>query len=607
MAMNVHDRNRPRGSRGHSSEAFVLIAIAIVAGTAGLAAFLHLGLGAGAATAVSAVMLAVLVTVHRRRATATRDELPDVLSAGEDLAIARASAPVVVPQVAPVSAPDAAAFARTAANTPAPATLGLSPLQRPSGVNPVVSPATVAEPNDEELGLAALKDYWAYRPVEPRLAPPMPLPMSAPPQPRPMPPARAAAPPPVATPLPPVPRETVEAPASLLEADVEMIQGLIKSMADKVNAAEAGPPPAPTGQRTLAAALGATSGAALGPPNGALPPAMVDAQPLDAVEASLDALRSTADAMRNASARSPAASATRRPMSPPPPPTPSAPASANAPQTAAPPMPAAPPMAPPQVRPGHLHLALIAEAVHSGRVEVLLDPILGLGDLRARHYEVSIRLLDPAGNPLAQGIDRRQLATTGLLPLLDRASVISTAGVASRLDERGKGGAVMTLLSGESLIDERFLGGASEASRTHASAAHRLVLTLSQSDLRMLSEAQRRSLAELTALGFRFALSDVTDLDMDFEALATAGFTFVKLDASVFLEGLQAPHGLIPSADICKYFSSLGYALIVDHIDSEYERSRLFGFGVLFGQGDLFGGARPVKAEALATSRPAAA
>ena len=47
--------------------------------------------------------------------------------------------------------------------------------------------------------------------------------------------------------------------------------------------------------------------------------------------------------------------------------------------------PGAPPLLDPQ-------LARIAEAVAAERMEVLLEPIQGLSEGRARHYEVSIRL-----------------------------------------------------------------------------------------------------------------------------------------------------------------------------------------------------------------------
>jgi cyclic-di-GMP phosphodiesterase, flagellum assembly factor TipF len=108
-------------------------------------------------------------------------------------------------------------------------------------------------------------------------------------------------------------------------------------------------------------------------------------------------------------------------------------------------------------------------------------------------------------------------------------------------------------------------------------------------------------------LGFRFALEDVSDLDMDFEALTAAGFAFAKFDARIFLEGLPAQGGLIPAADLCRYLAHLGLTLIVGRIDDEAQLAKVLGFGALFGQGTLFGAPRPVKAEVLRRAQGVAA
>ena len=96
--------------------------------------------------------------------------------------------------------------------------------------------------------------------------------------------------------------------------------------------------------------------------------------------------------------------------------------------------------------------------------------------------------------------------------------------------------------------------------------------------------------------GFGFALEDVTDLEMDFGRLKALGFEFVKLDAQVFLDGMQAPGGCIPAADICRYLSEFGLSLIVGAIEDDWLLAKIMGFGVLLGKGTLFGGPRLIKA-----------
>lgn len=437
------------------------------------------------------------------------------------------------------------------------------------------------------------------------------------------------------------------------EADVEMIQGLIKKLADEVNAAEAGLLSKPAGSSRV---------------------------PPSAIEASVNALRTTADTMRSPAAPQgggpllpavtplgvaappaaqdlPAGPAAPRAVQPPPrvPPQPQPPAlpdsavtqakrpapplpprndaaaaavratpaaaSARDPDVAAPPQPgpswsdeAGSLVAPaPSVESAasgtaaHAKLAALAEAITAGRLDVLLDPILGLADQRARHFEVAVRLKDKNGQILDPPEGVPELRESGLLPLLDCARIGRTAQVARRLADRGRPGAVFSAFSGESLGHDQFLSDFTDAYVAREGLATQLVLSFAQGDVRGFAGRDWDTVQEMRELGFRFSLQSVTDLDIDFEALKAAGFDFVKLDASVFLDGMPASGGLVPASDICRYLAQLGMTLIVGKIDDETQLARIFGFGVIYGQGQLFGGARPMKAEASNADNHAAA
>ncbi len=137
--------------------------------------------------------------------------------------------------------------------------------------------------------------------------------------------------------------------------------------------------------------------------------------------------------------------------------------------------------------------------------------------------------------------------------------------------------------------------------------AEQLVVTLAQDEARMLSGTQLEMVDDMRDLGFRFALDHVTSLDMDFEVLRTAGVAFIKLDAAIFLEGLPTgDDAVVPAEDICRWLGDLGFEVIVEDIADDAALERLVDCGVQLGRGDVFGGARPVKAEVFAP-RPSAA
>jgi cyclic-di-GMP phosphodiesterase TipF (flagellum assembly factor) len=259
--------------------------------------------------------------------------------------------------------------------------------------------------------------------------------------------------------------------------------------------------------------------------------------------------------------------------------------------------------APPHLDP---KLARIAEAIAAERIEVLLQPIHALSERnKPRHYEVSVRLRMADGAGLEQSEFSRIARGTGLMPRLDAARMLRAARVARRLSERGRQGSVLTALAGESLADEAFLDTA--ALQPGSDGRISLVMSFTQGDVRAFTPVHAEAIGTMAASGFRFALEDLTDLDMDFGRLKAMGFEFVKLDAAVFLEGLPTSGGRIPASDICRYLAEFGLALIVGRIEDDWLLARILGFGVLLGHGTLFGGPKLVKPEIVADRGSAAA
>ncbi len=241
--------------------------------------------------------------------------------------------------------------------------------------------------------------------------------------------------------------------------------------------------------------------------------------------------------------------------------------------------------------------AELSRAMDDARIDICLDPILGLGDRRARHFEVSVRLRGEEGEILDPRLYSSMIAGTGLTPRIEALTFEETIRFAGEFAARGAAADLFSVASGESLRDDDFHATLADALAPDMRLGARLVMSIAQAEVRAFGPAHWRALAALSEAGLRYALVDVVDLDMDFEALADQGFEFVRLDAPVFLQGLAAPHGIVPAADLCRHLSSLGFTLIVSRIGEERELAKVLGFGALLGQGQLFGGPRPIRRE----------
>ena len=249
----------------------------------------------------------------------------------------------------------------------------------------------------------------------------------------------------------------------------------------------------------------------------------------------------------------------------------------------------------------------IAKAIETKKMDVLLSPIVGLGDYAVTHFEVVVRLLGSDGAVIDRPSEALTLAGHHLLALFDAERLSRTAAVAELLESRGKNGSVMTAATGASMTDANFLETFARVYESRNSISGQLVLTFSQPDVEAFGSGTWQALSDMHSFGFRFALDHVTHLGMDFEYLAQSGFTFVKLPAQVFLKGLPSDSGFITVNDICRHLARCGLTLVVESVDDEALLARVFGFGALFGQGQLFGAPRQIGLDTLAPAHSAAA
>ena len=252
-------------------------------------------------------------------------------------------------------------------------------------------------------------------------------------------------------------------------------------------------------------------------------------------------------------------------------------------------------------------IAAIAHAIHAGNIDVFLSPIVTLKDHAVGHYEVVVRLRAPSGEHFDRPEQILDLAGSELIGLFDSARLSRSAALAERLEERGKAGSVLLSIKGQSMTDGGFLETFARVYEERQSISGQLVLTLSQADLGRLTASAWQAIGDMHAFGFRFALEGIEHLDTDFEALARHGFALAKLPAKAFILGLPSSHGVVSAHEICSKLAEAGLTLIADAIDSDEVRARIFGFGILFGQGQLFGGARAMSLEPAAANRTAAA
>ncbi len=120
---------------------------------------------------------------------------------------------------------------------------------------------------------------------------------------------------------------------------------------------------------------------------------------------------------------------------------------------------------PPPLGREHDEVAAMADAIASHKLDVYLEPVVGLTDRKARHFDVSLRLRISEDKRVGAEEYIPLARRAGLLPLVDATRMARAAIVARHMDERGSGGCLFSAISTDLLTSERFLQEFSEACR----------------------------------------------------------------------------------------------------------------------------------------------
>jgi cyclic-di-GMP phosphodiesterase, flagellum assembly factor TipF len=243
-------------------------------------------------------------------------------------------------------------------------------------------------------------------------------------------------------------------------------------------------------------------------------------------------------------------------------------------------------------------LAAIRSAIEANRIDLHLQPIVTLPQRKVRFYEAMSRLRTAGGDVVMAAEFISQAEAGGLMPKIDNLVVFRCVQVLRRLLIKNRDVGVFCNLSVATLTDAAVFPQLLEFLDANRAIAPSLVLEFTQSGLRGAGPIETESLAALRACGYHFSMDNVTDLRLEPRELASRGFRFVKLRASLILNRAGITADIHPG-DLPDLLGRFGIDLIAEKIESEGAVVDLLDYDVKFGQGFLFSPPRPVRAEAL--------
>ena len=238
---------------------------------------------------------------------------------------------------------------------------------------------------------------------------------------------------------------------------------------------------------------------------------------------------------------------------------------------------------------------IVRQSIERSRIDLYLQPIVTLPDRKLRYYEALTRIRTKAEGLILPGTFIPVAERSGLMPLIDNVMLVKSVQALRRLPTGSKIKGIFCNISVQSLLDADFFPELVEFMEENSNLSDSLYFEVSQQAIRGLSSNELESLNTLGALGFRFSLDHVADLDVDFAALRDRHFRFVKIEAATFLRGMEETGAR--AADLRNALEPFGLELIVEKVEDEESVAKVMDYGIELAQGYLFAEPKPITPE----------
>ncbi len=261
----------------------------------------------------------------------------------------------------------------------------------------------------------------------------------------------------------------------------------------------------------------------------------------------------------------------------------------------------------PEIEPGAKAAADIREALDENRVDLYLQPVVGLPQRRTYFYEGFTRLRDRSGAVIAPADFLAAAEAAGLIADVDNLLLFRCVQIVRRLTRTDRRIGIFCNISMRSLADETFFPEFLDFLRRNSDLAGSLIFELPHAAFEGRSAVAARNMARLADYGFRFSIDQVRDLDIDLAELQRAGVRFAKVEGAVLLSAARGEisiagrePGAVAPEDVAGVFARYGVDLVAEKIEAEATVVEVLDLDIAYAQGHLFGAPRPVREDVIA-------
>ncbi|WP_068878489.1 MULTISPECIES: EAL domain-containing protein [unclassified Phenylobacterium] len=260
------------------------------------------------------------------------------------------------------------------------------------------------------------------------------------------------------------------------------------------------------------------------------------------------------------------------------------------------------------LRPPRGMMEIVREALSENRVDLYLQPVVGLPQRKTVFYESFSRLRDASGQVIMPAEYLAVAEPAGLVTAIDNLLLFRCVQIVRRLARQDRRVGIFCNISMSSLGDDEFFPQFLDLLRANRDLAPALVFEVGQAAFEGRNAVQARNMARLADLGFRFSIDKVTNLDLDLQDLTRSDVKFVKVAAQTLLDELtEVDDRLVlrsmpdlAAEDFALLLRRYGVDLVAEKVESERQVVDILDLDIQLGQGHLFGEPRAIKNDVLA-------
>lgn len=239
-------------------------------------------------------------------------------------------------------------------------------------------------------------------------------------------------------------------------------------------------------------------------------------------------------------------------------------------------------------------LDLVRSSIEEGRVDLYLQPIVSLPQRKIRYFESFSRLRNEDGTVLrpANYLDAAERANR--IGAIDNLILLRAVQALRNLGGDSQQYRIFCNISPATIFDDDFFTRFTDYLDSNADLAPRLVFEFTYPAIEMMCGTVEKNLDAIAKRGYAFSVDHITRFDLNWNVLRERNFRYVKCSSAMLL---AETNGDEQARMRVKAFRDRlrdnEIDLIVEKVEYESHVPEILTLGIDYGQGELFGAARP--------------